>query len=70
MASDQQTAEVVLRTTFTLISSAHWKLNYYDWLQKIGAEDDDYWKDKWQDWLVLVNAVNGFDPHTLSLIVS
>lgn len=70
MATDVGTAEVVLKTTQTLIGSAAWKLNYPMWLEKIGAEDDDYWQEKWSEWIALSKYIDRFDAHTLARIVS
>jgi hypothetical protein len=70
MASDIGTAEVVLSTTLMLIGTANWKLSYPDWLEKIEAEDDEYWQSKWFEWKDLVKAMNSFDAHTLAKIVS
>jgi hypothetical protein len=70
MATDMQTAEVVLSTVALLIGTAHWKLNYYQWLEKVGGDDNDYWQDKWREWDALATAFNKFDAHTLAQIVS
>jgi hypothetical protein len=63
------TAEVALIAVQTLIASAGWKLDYPAWLERIGAEDDDYWKDKWFEWKQLVLDIDKFDAHTLAKIV-
>jgi hypothetical protein len=70
MATDQQTAEIVISTVWKLIGTAEWKLSYADWLDKLDAPDDDYWRDKWAEWKTLAMAVNRFDATTMAKIVS
>ena len=63
-----ETTERIIRATQTLINTAQWNLNYVDWLAKIDAVDDDYWRDKWHEFQELSRALDYFDAHTLARI--
>jgi hypothetical protein len=52
----------------TAIQSAYWNINYHNFLARVGATDDDYWREKWSQWGDLNASLANFDVRTLERI--
>jgi len=51
------------------IGSAEWRLNLYQFCEKLEVEQDDYWQDKFLEFKELARFAGRFDAHTLCKII-